>query len=345
MRGRGNRGRLRVGVSLGSGSARGFAHIGVLRALAAAGIEPDVVCGTSIGALVGAAYVTGQLDALEAWVRSIKRLDILRLIDPSLARGGFLGGVKVFDQLRNPESDTSIERLPKPFAAVATELDSGREVWLREGSLLDAVRASISVPGLFAPVKLGDAWLVDGGLVNPVPVSLCRALGADLVIAVDLNADVRTRLPGPDADDSADDTADAIAAKAAVEEASSAPVRAAPQSAVEAEAEEAPVKLAARIAALFQGTASALGSAFAGEKEKAPGFFEVLAGSINIMQDRINRSRMAGDPPDVLVTPLLAHIRLLDFDRAAEAIDAGVRALEPALPTLARLLGRREAAE
>jgi NTE family protein len=332
---------LRVGVALGSGSARGFAHIGVLRALAAAGVEPDVVCGTSIGALVGAAYVVGQLDALEAWVRSIKRLDILRLIDPSLARGGFLGGAKVFDQLRSPESDTSIERLPKPFAAVATELDSGREVWLREGSLLDAVRASISVPGLFAPVKLGDAWLVDGGLVNPVPVSLCRALGADLVIAVNLNADVRTRLPAPDADDDG-----AIAAQAAAAEAPSAGVHAAARpSGVEAEAEEAPVKLAARIAALFQGTASALGSAFAGDKEKAPGFFEVLAGSINIMQDRISRSRMAGDPPDVLVTPLLAHIRLLDFDRAAEAIDAGRRSLEPALPTLARLLGRREVGE
>ncbi len=171
-------GKTRIGIALGGGSARGWAHIGVIRALADAGIEPDIVCGTSIGALVGAAYVGGELDPLEAWVRSLRLQTVVSFLDFSL-NGGLIKGEKLIGFFRNHFVDRDIRELARPFGAVATDLRRGREVWLCEGRVTDAVRASIALPGLFTPVQLDGRWLVDGGLVNPVPVSLCRAMGAD----------------------------------------------------------------------------------------------------------------------------------------------------------------------
>jgi NTE family protein len=299
--------RPRIGLALGSGSARGWAHIGVLRALAAAGIEADVVCGTSIGALVGGAYVAGRLDALETWVRSISRLDMVRLMDVTLARGGVIGGTKLFKGLRNLKLNVRIEELPKPFAAVATDFATGSEIWLQKGSLLDAVRASISLPGIFPPSKLGKQWLLDGGLVNPVPVSVCRALGAEMVIAVNLNGDLTSRNLPP-------------RKKAAVVRPTGSP--------------DLFNRLSARLKGEFQSTTSLLVPQLAGAKRKTPGFLDVLAGAIYIMQDRITRSRMAGDPPDVLLAPRLGHIRLLDFHRSEEAIAEGSACVGPMLSVL-----------
>ncbi|HEX7970768.1 MAG TPA: patatin-like phospholipase family protein, partial [Thiobacillus sp.] len=182
----------RIGLALGGGAARGWAHIGVIRALADAGIEPDIVCGTSIGALVGAAYVGGELDRLEAWVRSLSVQTVVSFLDFSLG-GGLIKGDRLIAFFRSHFVDRDIRDLARPFGAVATDLQRGREVWLREGTVTDAVRASIALPGLFTPARRDGVWLVDGGLVNPVPVSLCRAMGADLVIAVDLNADLLGR--------------------------------------------------------------------------------------------------------------------------------------------------------
>jgi NTE family protein len=178
-----------IGLALGGGSARGWAHIGVICALNQAGIHPDIVCGTSIGALVGAAYVDGDLNRLEAWVRSLTLQTVVRFLDFSLS-GGLIRGERLIEFFRSNFVDRQITELPLPFAAVATDLHSGREVWLRKGSVSDTVRASIALPGLFTPARLGGKWLVDGGLVNPVPVSLCRAMGANWVIAVDLNSDL-----------------------------------------------------------------------------------------------------------------------------------------------------------
>ncbi len=303
----------RIGIALGSGSARGWSHIGVLRALGDIGIEPDVVCGTSIGALVGAAYVVGQLEALETWVRAITPFDIVGLMDVTLARGGVIAGAKLLKGLRNVHMDVRIEDLGKPFAAVATDFATGRELWLQKGPLLEAVRASISLPGIFPPLKVGGQWLLDGGLVNPVPVSVCRALGADVVIAVNLNGDLTSRNAGPRA----------------------ARQRTAVPSAAQADLLD---KLSARLNAELRDTTNMLATQFLGTKrQKAPGFFDVLAGAIYIMQDRITRSRMAGDPPDVLLAPRLGYIRLLDFHRGEEAIAQGracVAALEPALQQL-----------
>jgi NTE family protein len=256
----------RIGVALGSGAARGWAHVGVLRGLEAAGIRADVVCGTSIGAVVGAAYAAGSLDALESWVTRLGRRQVATYLDLGF-RGGILRARKVFEAMAAEIADRPIESLPRAFAAVATDLATGNEVWLRHGSLYDALRASVALPGLVSPAKVDGRWLVDGGLVNPVPVSVCRALGADTVIAVDLN----TTLVGRrfrEAD---------------------------------------------------------------GRHDNGPSILDVVANSINIMQIRVTRSRMAGDPPEILVTPRLPDFGLFDFDRADEALEEGKRAVTQAL--------------
>ena len=327
---------LRIGVALGSGSARGWAHIGVLRSLAEAGIEPEVVCGTSIGALVGAAFASGQLDPLETWARAIKRLDVVRLMDVTSARGGVLAGARLFEQMRQSGYDRRIEDLDKAYAAVATNLETGREIWLREGSLLEAVRASISVPGLLAPYRRGDSWLVDGGLVNPVPVSVCHALGAEFVVAVNLNGDPRERTLLQRAErlspnDASPRRVHRRAAKAARAERALRPP---------SPAEDDPgTRMSDRLRSLWHGTSSFLAARGTdAPRERPPGFFEVITGSIAIMQDRITRSRIAGDPPDVMVSPRLGHIRLLDYDRAEEIIAEGRAAIEPALARIRQLV-------
>ena len=180
----------RIGLALGSGSARGWSHIGVIEGLAEAGIHPDIVCGCSIGAVVGAAYVAGALAALKDFAQSLTLREIARFLDIRLSGGGLIGGQEIVALLRKLKISGPISSFTKPFAAVATDLHTGREIWLREGPIDDAVRASISLPGILSPATNGDRWLVDGGLVNPVPVSVCRALGADVVIAVNLNGDL-----------------------------------------------------------------------------------------------------------------------------------------------------------
>ena len=187
--------RQRIGIALGAGSARGWAHIGVLQALSEAGIGPEVVCGTSIGALVGAAYAGDKLTELEQWVKALTWRKVVSYFDLSFS-GGILKGSKLFDHLRGAVLEHRIEDLKRPFAAVATDVVSGREVWLRDGPVADAVRASIALPGLFTPLAIGDRLLVDGALVNPVPVSLARAMDAELVIAVDLSSDLVGRSAG-----------------------------------------------------------------------------------------------------------------------------------------------------
>ncbi|MGB5398502.1 MAG: patatin-like phospholipase family protein, partial [Gammaproteobacteria bacterium] len=183
---------LKIGLALGSGSSRGWSHIGVINALAELGITPTIVCGTSVGSLVGASFVSGKLDKLEEWARSLTKLDTARFFDINTSMNGFVNVKKIHSFMNKTvaSDDSVIEDLDKVYAAVATELETGREVWLTKGPLGQAVLASMALPGLFPPIKINDKWLVDGGLVNPVPVSVCRALGADIVIAVNLNGDI-----------------------------------------------------------------------------------------------------------------------------------------------------------
>lgn len=290
----------RIGLALGSGSARGWSHIGVIRALEAAGVRPDIVCGTSIGALVGAAYAAGELDRLERWARELGVGDVFGFLDLSLG-SGILKGDRLMEFFRRYLTDRPIEELDLPFAAVATSLRTGAEVWLRSGSTFDAVRASIALPGLFAPVGWEGSLLVDGGLANPVPVSVARAMGADLVIAVDLGSDVlgrRFRAPaGPEP------RAGAL--------------------------NKWMRKLQENLRGLAPGESV--------DDPAMPSLLDVLTTCLDIVQVRIARSRMAGEPPEVIVAPRLARLRLLDFHRAKEAIEEGYRAVERVAHNLAVL--------
>jgi len=304
----------RIGIALGSGSARGWAHIGVLRALAEMGIHPGVVTGSSIGALVGAAYASDQLDALENWVNSLTWKDMLTYLDLSLLDGGFIRGEKLIEVARQHVGELDIQSLPVSFAAVATELDTGREIWLREGALLDSIRASIALPGLFSPSKLNGQWLVDGGLVDPVPISLCRAMGAEVVIAVNLNGDIvgkhnkRKHRDEHHHDKKPEKDADIWSI------------------------------ISNQITNRLSEQKEAVLSQLLGESKDTPGLFDVMASSINIMQDRITRSRMAGDPPEVMLNPRLSSLGLMEFDQAAVAINEGHACVERMRPALDQML-------
>ncbi|MDP5239842.1 patatin-like phospholipase family protein [Uliginosibacterium sp. 31-16] len=296
--------RPRIGLALGSGSARGWSHIGVIRVLEQAGIRPDIVCGTSIGAMVGAAYAAGEMERFESWVSQLSWQGVVGFLDLKMG-GGLMAGGKLVEFFRSRFDDQGIELLPKAFGCVATDLSSGREIWLREGSVVDSVRASIALPGIFTPSLCDGRLLVDGGLVNPVPVSLCRAMGADIVIAVDLNWDLvgrRYRVPN----------------------------------ASQAEAVPAGNGLVDSFLSRFRPARPAADAA--GAAPAAPSMLEVLATSLNIMQVRITQSRLAGEPADVLIRPRLSDIAITDFHRSAVSIAEGVRAAEHALPMIREML-------
>jgi len=295
----------RIGLALGSGSARGWSHIGVIRALESKGISPEIVCGTSVGALVGAAYAAGEIERLHAWARSLRWQAVVSMLDLKM-NGGLIEGGKLVDFFRAHFRDEGIARLPKAFGCVATELASGREIWLRDGPVIDSVRASIAMPGLFTPVERDGRLLVDGGLVNPVPVSLCRAMGADIVIAVDLNWDLIGRRHWT-------------------------PGQAGPQEAGEPDGVLASFLSKWRATRRDDGDAEAAG--------EAPSLLEVLSTSLNIMQVRITQSRLAGEPADAMIRPRLAGIAAMDYHRAEVAIAEGERAAQRALPQIAELLG------
>lgn len=296
--------RPRIGVALGSGAARGWAHIGVLEGLAALGVVPEIVAGTSIGALVGAAFATGRLAALKTRMESFGRRQVAAMLDLRLTTGGLIEGKRVEDFLQDLGVVGSIETLGTRYCAVATDLVSGREMWLQQGSIGHAVRASIGMPGLFTPTSHDGRWLIDGGLVNPVPVSVARALGADVVIAVDLN----TELVGRRFDPVAPET-----------------LAGAPTPAVAA---EAPQWLIDALNPVLQRVLQT--------RADHPSYFGVLANSLNIMQDRITRTRLAGDPPDVLLCPRLGQFSWLDFHRAQEAIAEGLARVTDASETISR---------
>ena len=294
--------RPKIGLALGSGGARGWTQIGVIEALTSFGIVPDIVCGTSIGALVGAAFVTGKLAALKAKVESFSRRDVAAMFDLHLSGGGLIEGRRIESFLDGLGISGSIESLDVRFGTVATELRSGREIWLQKGPIGRAVRASVGIPGILSPAKYEDGWLVDGGLVNAVPTSLARALGADIVIAVRVNSYAIESWIRRDGDDDV---------------APSAPVLKVPQ------------WLSAAVTPILERVLRAA--------PDYPSYFEVLSNSLDIMEDRITRMRLAGDPPDVLLRPALPGYSWLDFHRAKEAIAAGWACAEAARPVLAEV--------
>lgn len=294
----------KIGLALGSGSARGMSHIGVIKALHAMDIHPDVVAGCSVGALVGASYATNNLDKLEEWALAMNESKIRQFLSLNINASGFVNAVKLqklFEHTIGLEWLT-FKDMQKPFGAVATDLSSGKEVWLQEGSVHDALWSSMAFPGLFPSVLLDNRWLVDGGLVNPVPVTLCRALGADKVIAVNLNADI-------------------INSYEVIEEDEEHP------------ASTDDGKERAEDAGLWEKTKTGLKKAFKmissdGSTVKEPKSIDVISNSIHIMSSHLTRSRLAGEPPDVLLQPRLSDVGLLQLHKSKACIEEGQACVE-----------------
>jgi NTE family protein len=294
-----------IGLALGGGAARGFAHIGIVKTLIAHGIVPNVVVGTSIGAVVGGAYAAGHLDTLEEWARGLQPRSVLGYLDIRLNGSGLIGGERLATQLEAAIGPTLIEDLPLKFATVATEVRTGHEIWLTHGRMVEAMRASYALPGIFAPVLVGDRWLVDGALVNPVPVSAARALGAEIVIAANLSSDIFTH-------------STTIYSHGASAVPQPIPVEPAPPR---------------RGLGKFFSPERAVKREFFGGGGR-PGISSVMVDAFNIMQDRITRARLAGDPPDLLISPRVGQIGWFDFHRADDLIAHGARAAERAIVSI-----------
>lgn len=305
---------MKIGLALGSGAARGWSHIGIINGLAEMGIEPDIVSGSSIGALVGAAYAADKLDLLQSWTCSLTWKEIIRFLDPALVGGGLIQGDRLTEFISEYVKNLEFENLKRQLGVVATDLETGREIWFREGPVMEAVRASISLPGLFTPLQHQGRWLVDGGLANPVPISLCRAMGADIVIAVNLNGDIlgkHLRQNGSERNKPPEVREDDLWGR-----------------------------ITGQMINGLYARKQELMSRLLGENRHVPGLYEVLASSINIMQDRITRSRMAGDPPDVILTPRLSGLGLMEFDEAEMAIDEGLKEIRRMRPALEQVFER-----
>jgi NTE family protein len=296
-----------IGLALGGGSARGFAHIGVLRVLQKYGIEAQIIAGTSMGAVAGGLYAAGRLDKFEEWARTLTRRRIFSYLDFSIVGSGLIGGSRLADSLTGELGDMRIEDLPLKLTAIATEIGTGHEIWLTRGLLSEAMAASYALPGVFPPVQIGGRWLMDGAVVNPVPVSAARAAGARLVIAVNLNAFRGTIIQNHEADD--------------------------PEAVAESEEDVAEPSRGLRGVA-----GRMLRRKFTGAPGK-PGLATVMVDAFSVMQDRITRARLAGDPPDVTIAPRLGDVGFFDFHRAQEAIDLGAQATERSIDAI------REAAE
>ena len=293
-----------IGLALGGGAARGFAHIGIIRTLVAHGIEPDVICGTSMGAVIGGFYAAGSLEDFADWAIALTRRRVLTYLDVSLSGSGLIAGTRLARHLEETLGSARIESLATRFAAVTTEIGTGHEVWLTRGRLLEAVRASYALPGVFAPVRIGGRWLVDGALVNPVPVSAARALDARLVIGVNLNSDLVGRgatITSHGFDDS--DLAD-------------------PEPASNGNGWRGKI-----------GIEKFLKRQFIGGKGR-PSLPTVMIEAFNVMQDRITRARLAGDPADVTISPRLGSVAMFDFHRADESIKIGAATAEQSLDAI-----------
>jgi len=312
---------MKIGLALGSGASRGWAHIGVIQTLEELGVEIDIIAGCSIGSYVGAAYGSGKLASLAEWVNSLTEWQVLTLMGVGLHRGGLVSGQKVFQALQDNFSFKTFEQLHKPLGIAATDLYSGREVNFYHGTILDAVRSSCAIPGLFPPVYHNDRWLVDGGIVNPVPVNLCRHLGADIVIAVSLNADFRPQTAEVNQqvhEKNQQKTSDFFSKSQAqiqqwFKRDDSKDNRAEDESVIEkvAKSEESEI--------LVESTSANPAT----KKSNAPSMIGVMSSSLDILQARVTRSRLAGEPPDILIEPQLQAFSMMEFYRAEELIEEG----------------------
>ncbi|MEQ9520708.1 MAG: patatin-like phospholipase family protein [Parvibaculum sp.] len=308
--------KIKIGIAFGSGVARGWAHIGVLKSLTKAGFAPEIISGTSIGALVGGSYAAGKLNQLEQFALSFHGRKLINLLDLRLGGAGLIGGKRLERLMEQHLGDVQIEHLGRTFVAVATELSTGHEAWLREGSIVNAIRASYALPGLFEPVLHDGRWLIDGALVNPIPVSACRAMGARLVIAVNLNSDAH----------GISNHFDGHMIETMRTEQHPASWR-----------QKRHAKQASKTGEIQK---KSIARQILGSRRETPGLTSVMVGALNIMQDRLSRSRLAADPADVTITPHVGHISLIDFDKAQELIAKGEAAATHAVPFIERALSQ-----
>ncbi|EWH09694.1 patatin [Catenovulum agarivorans DS-2] len=306
----------KLGLALGSGAARGWALIGILRALDNLGVKPDVIAGCSIGSLVGAAYATHKLPELEEWAVSLDTWSVVRLLDWGMGRGGIVSGGRLYNRLEETIGKLKIEECLIEYAAVATELYTGREHVFTSGSILQAIRASCAIPGLLSPQYIDGHWMVDGAVVNPVPVSICRALGASHVIAVDLNCGRLTPAHDPSLD---------VRNNAPVEK---------DQNSDSANAYDQQPNKFQDLLGESKGFLEQWVKKISVGNNQSPGMVAVATSAIDIMQNHITRSRLMADPPEILLQPKVSHIGILEFNRAAEAIKIG----EQAVAQIAHLL-------
>ncbi|MGH1378368.1 MAG: patatin-like phospholipase family protein [Alphaproteobacteria bacterium] len=293
-----------LGLALGGGMARGFAHIGVLRALNRHDIYPTIIAGTSIGAVVGGCYLAGKLDDLEEWGRSLNRFKILSYLDFRVRSAGLVGGKRLRDTLQQHFDGMVIEDLPHSYVAIATDLLTGHEVWLRRGDIMDAMTASFALPGIFPPVNMDERNLVDGALVNPCPISPCQAMGARMTIAIDLNTDLIGKAAKPG------DGYQTVAGFDIFDNKDVPPE------------EQKKFKSSSLSRRLFR------------RENNDPSLFGVMVSGLGILQDRLTRSRLAGEPPDIHIKPPVGHIGLLEFEKCQELIELGEEAAEKAIPEI-----------
>ncbi len=296
----------KIGIALGAGAARGWSHIGVMLELGDHGIHPDVVVGTSIGAVVGGCYAAGKFENVEMFARSLTKKSVFGMMDVSFSGVGILGGARLRRRLHQALNGLRIEELQKGFAAVATEVGTGHEIWLTRGDAVEAICASYALPGIFEPVRINGRWLFDGALVNPVPVTVCRALGAEIVLAVNLIGDNGFR-------------ATVINDRLSIEPT----------------LEELAIENSPRKGGFFGAFRGTQHRHFGKREDGAPGIGSAMMDAFNIAQGRISRSRLAGDPPDVIINAKVSKVGLFDFHRADELIDIGREAARRAIPEIA----------
>lgn len=293
-----------IGLALGGGLARGFSHIGVLKALNRNGIYPSIIAGTSIGSVVGGCYLVEKLDELEKWALSLNRLKVLSYLDFRVRSAGLIGGKRLKETLLPHFKDLTFADLPHSFTCIATDLATGHEIWLNEGDLMSAMIASFSLPGVFPPVFKDERFMVDGALVNPCPISPCQALGARMTIAIDLNADLIGKAAKPGASYQTITGFDIFNTKDVPLE------------------NQKPFLASSVSRRLFR------------REENDPSLFGVMVSALGILQDRLTRSRLAGDPPDIHIKPAIGHIGLLEFEKAPELIKAGEDMTEKLMPEI-----------
>lgn len=280
-----------IALALGTGGARGLAHIGAIEAVEAAGYRIVAVSGSSMGALIGGIYAAGKLDVYRDWVCALQKMDVLKLVDWTLSGAGLIKGERIIGVLRELIGDVEIEELPIPFTAVATDLDREREVWLSRGSLFEAIRASIAIPTIFRPHPIRGHRLVDGGLMNPLPVTPLLQSPSDYKVAVNVNGPPETL----------------AATRAPVEEAASSGLR-------------------SRVAAFVKRT---IGNH--AENGHEPGWIDTLTQSLELMQENLSSFRLAADRPDLVIEVPRNASAVYEFYRASELIDLGRERAERAL--------------